>query len=223
MMDTAMSILLDPTTRPPRFRLTPEEFAAVIAASPGDSAEVFGDRLRLRIKDTTGHLPPADKGRVKQDLQLAEIQDHAPDYIRESPLPIAERYALWKAPWSPPMGGDAPAMDPEEAKRVLARQERIAQEKNESIDDAIRRHLNKFWREAALRARAASMTELELARAIVGRMPLYDATRDAEAVTTLAGKLATLTKTELLFLDNYTGYIQWQTGMAAMLRGLKTQ
>jgi len=221
LMESALNALIDPSTTPPAFRLTPDEFAHTVAQSETEreAAGDFQPRLRLQICEKTGQLPQ-DPESVKGRLLEQEIQDDAPSYIRDSGLESDEKYALWKAPetarWN-----EEPAISIADAKRALAKRGRIDRDKKESVRDAVQRHLDAYWREARLRHILESSTSAELARTIAERMPLYDTDRDADAIAALAEKLTTLTKEELVCLHQYSERLEHEKIMAAMLKSFR--
>jgi ParB/RepB/Spo0J family partition protein len=149
LMEPVLELLIDPNTRPPRFRLTAEEFDAAISESTSrraDTSEAFRERLRLQIQHKSGRLPD-DRGTVRWQLQCAEINEAAPVYVRESRLPVPHRYALWKATlehsWVNTLldheDEDTLRRRVEVAKQRLASLPQIPCGDRESIQDAIHR------------------------------------------------------------------------------------
>ena len=224
LMDEALDTLIDTATDSPSFRLTPEEFEAVITTAKHQtsdtSALMFFDRLRLAIHEKMGRLPD-DEGTVRWRLSEAELEADAPDYIRSSHLSIDEKYALWKAAgWNDLMQAEAPDITLEAAKQGLAASSHVARRHKESLDDAIRRHLHECWREQRLEQKLTSMTKGQLAQEIAGRMPIYRTEEDRAAQDTLAEKLTALTTEELVCLHHYSNRLEYEERTAAMLRAI---
>ena len=78
-MEDALDALSDPSTTPPTFLLTADEFAYAVTQSEttGEAADDFLPRLRLLIRVKTGQLPQ-DAESVQSRLLELEIQDGAP-------------------------------------------------------------------------------------------------------------------------------------------------
>jgi ParB/RepB/Spo0J family partition protein len=221
-MRRALSLLIDTSQRPPHFRLTPEGFGGVIqnAITDGVAGFTFPDYLRVAIAEKTGEVPKdkvdslEERGQklvsVRAKLIEIELNTEAPDYIQASSLPSAEKHALWKAQeWSPikEIGESLEAV-----KRVIAQRNSIPRgEKGTSVEHAVWECLRTTFGEMKARAKWESFSEAQIARALAERLPLYDKEKDAEAITTLSGKLAELTKAELLVLEEYTAaLIGWK-------------
>jgi len=105
-MEYALNILIEPGTEssPARFRLTPEEFDAVVKQMAQYSKEAgnvinvdtFREYFSLAIYEKTGKKVDT-KCDVRTQFMKAEIERGAPDYIRESALAfVADKYVLWK-------------------------------------------------------------------------------------------------------------------------------
>ena len=92
----------------------------------------------------------------------AEIAAQAPDYIRDSTLPLDAREALWHAE------GD------EEDKRELASKPRIRCEQKEGWHQAIKRHLGEAAERRRLQTAWEATTDIDLARMIAGTLPIYE-------------------------------------------------
>ena len=211
LMSSALSYLIDTSTRPPTFRLTPAEFEAVIKDQnvDGESAMAFGSRLELAVALKTGRRIKS-KGSVNEELLQIEIDSEAPDYIRQSKLYVGAKYALWKA--SNPFNN--PFASPEDRelfekwggaiKRGIAKLEQIKRRKDEKLDEAIARLIREAFDRWKTRAKLDRLTGADLARLIAERLPIYDKNKDAEALSILTNKLATLTKDELMSLEKYT-------------------
>ncbi|MDQ3256441.1 MAG: ParB N-terminal domain-containing protein [Acidobacteriota bacterium] len=221
-MRRALSLLLDTSQRPPQFRLTPEEFGGVIqtALSDGVGGFTFPDYLRVSIAEKTGKVPKDKLDSlmegaqklisVSEKLVEIELNTEAPDYIRVSNLPPAEKYALWKAQeWSSikEIGDHLEAV-----KLVVGRRNSIPRgDKGTSVERAVWECLRTTFDEMKARAKWESFSEAQIAQALAERLPLYDKEKDAEAISTLSGKLAELTKAELLVLEEYTAaLISWK-------------
>lgn len=221
-MRRALSLLIDTSQRPPHFRLTPEEFGGVIqnAITDGVGGFTFPDYLRVAIAEKTGEVPKdkvdslEERGQklvsVREKLIEIELNTEAPDYIQASSLPSAEKHALWKAQeWSPikEIGESLEAV-----KRAVAQRNSIPRgDKGTSVEHAVWECLRTTFGEMKARAKWESFSEAQIARALAERLPLYDKEKDAEAIATLSGKLAELTKAELLVLEEYTAaLIGWK-------------
>lgn len=218
MMDSALNLLIDATVRPAVFRLTPDEFAEVIAAFLKNGGEYFDfeKRLALAVRDKTGRLPDT-KASVKRQFLEAEVEEGTPDYIRQSALSTAEKYELWQAS-NPPdfVLEEIPGFDLDTVKRQVAAQGRIERKGDETTSD----YLVRLWREAKLREERASMPKEDLAWAVVERVPLYDKGRqpDAERRATLAATLTALTRDELLWFRECVERLAFDAKMAALFR-----
>lgn len=223
LMESALDELIDSSATPPTFRLTPDEFADAVAqsATAGEAAEDFRPRLRLLIREKTGHLPE-DTESVRSRLFELELQDQAaPTYIRESSLDPSEKYALWKAEgWASAATDDVLDVSLDEAKRALAQSEWIERNRGESLAEAVTRHLNTYRSEGRLRRQWATMTPGDLAQAIAEQMGLYDKEQEGEALAALAGKLAALTKQELLCVYNCTEHHAYARTLSARIKAL---
>ena len=224
LMDVVLGMLMDTSTTPPRFRLTSTELEEVIEADKtqpsGTSAEKFHERLRLAIHEKTGRFPD-DRGTVQHRLKAAEVEAGAPTYIRNSALSTYEKHALWKASgWNHIAARKDPGISLDAAKRHLAASGHIERRHQESLEDAIRRQLHNYFREARLTRRLETATKETMAREIAERMPLYSTEHDRPAIDTLAEKFMTLTKEELICLHYYSDGLEEQREIVAMLRGL---
>jgi hypothetical protein len=228
LMEPVLELLIEPTTRPPSFRLTVAEFCAAISESAKrrtDTAEAFRERLRLQIQGTHGRLPD-DRESVQWQLQRAEIREMAPAYICESRLPVRVRYALWKISlehsWVNKLldGEDEETLRQrvDVAKHRLAVLEQLPPREDESLDGGVRRLLAEQVQEQRLQEALENCTEGELARAVAERVPLYDGTHDRDAIERMIMVLAQLTKAELVFLDDCAKFGQWRASMVAMVR-----
>ena len=74
--------------------------------------------------------------------------------------------------------------------------------------------------EQAVRAAWEEKSEQELAQETARRFIIYDPEKDAGAIAALAGKLAVLTKQELVFLVQYAEYMELQQAIAGAIRAL---
>ena len=223
LMESALNVLIDTSTTPPTFALTPDEFAHAVAQSTttGEAALDFQPRLRLRIREKTGKLPQ-DTESVKSRLLESEIQDGAPAYIRESALDPAEKHALWQASgWSSATTDDISGPSLEDAKRALAQTSWIERNRGESLDKAVARHLNTYRREERLSRQWTLTTQADLAQDIAGQMGLYDKVQEADALAALTEKLAALAKPELLLLSNCMEHLAHVGMMSAMIKALQ--
>jgi len=211
LMSQALELLVDASTRPPTFRLTPGEFAEVVRDHnvDGESALAFLERLRLAVARKCGFVPKT-RGSVSEALLQIVIDSEAPDYIRESKLPVAVRHALWKArnpfenPFAPAEERELYAKWEEPIKRGIAKLDRIGRKEGEKVDETIDRLIRETFERWRARAKMDRMSETDLARLIAVRLPLYDKKKDAEALDELTAKLAALTKVELMVLEKYT-------------------
>jgi ParB-like chromosome segregation protein Spo0J len=218
MMDFALDANLDPSTTPPGFILSADEFAAVIQDAPirgDDTSELFDSRLRAAIQAKSGRAPT--RGRTQVLLQ--EIETLAPDYIKESRLPLHEQHAVWKT-------ADGPlttltAGEIEGVRRKLARLERLDRRPGEDLAGAVGRAFSLASREKEARAQYEASTEAELAVLVARAFPLYDADTDSEAIATLAATLGGLTKVELIVLAQVAEKWVWEGAMVVLLRTLR--
>jgi ParB/RepB/Spo0J family partition protein len=199
LMESALCVLIDATSRPPSFRLTPDEFASVINDVPadGDSVMTFLPRLRLAVAKKTGKMP-SDRATVSDELSRIELEAEAPDYIRESKLPLEEKYALWKA------NDEALASHIDNIKRGIARLDKLPRQRGEDLKHAARRLIRETFERWRMRSKMEHTSERDLAELIASRLPLYDKQKEVEAFNALVDKLATLTKPELVVIEKYT-------------------
>ena len=224
LMDGALRVLIDTGSSPPSFRLTPEDFAEIVAeaAATGAAALEFPDRLSAVVREKTGHLPE-DTVSARDSLLEAEIQDGAPDYIRRSPLDPIEKYALWKSTGSPYSdaddGDDGLEVSLDDAKRVLAQRTWIERNRRETLDEAVARHLNIHRREERLRR----MTHLDLARTTAQQLGLYDEEDEADALSALTEKLAVLTREELSSVFHCTEHLEAKRGLITVHKRLRSR
>ena len=225
MMDGALDTILDPSTTPPGFFLTPDEFTVAIQNGPvrgDDSADLFFERLRATVRAKTGQVPTRGRLNGRAQLVTLEIETSAPPYIQESPLPWHEKYAVWK---TEPTGGPLTAAltdeEIETVRRQLAREERLERrEKDAGPEDAVLRAFALESRKKDVRAQFATSTEAELAELVANTFPIYDAKTDGESIATLAATLRELTKGELMVLAQVAEWWQWEAGMVTVLRRL---
>jgi ParB/RepB/Spo0J family partition protein len=209
LMDAVLDILIDTNSEPPRFLLSPEEVDSSLQeckAAGKQSHQDFMNRLVLHIANKTGKMP--DRGcDVKEKLMLKEIELGAPDYIRESSLPVGTRYAIWREE------------GPEQIKRQLAASQSFRH--NGDVREAIKDRIRCEERQQEIRATYDAKTCEELAEELAGWFPIYDSEKDAEAIGVLAQKLAQLTKGELLFLREYCRHMLHMEALAASIRRLR--
>jgi hypothetical protein len=213
MMESAIAEILELTTEPPTFLLSPEEFTTIIenmSATEPESHEDFMRRLSLAVTAKTGR-PRETRGWVKRQLLEKELEA-APDYIRESPLSPESKYAVWDAD------------GPEEAKRVVAGLGRLPLAGKETVDECAQRMVRQVRSrqemEQEVRSKLEGKSEQELAQEMARRFVIYDPEKDAGAIAALAAKLAGLTKQELVFLVQYAEYMEYQRALAEALRAL---
>ena len=194
-MDAALDLLIDETTTPASFVLSPEEFEAALRETTGPQASRGDllDRLRLAVARKTGEMPET-RFFMRRELMEREIAGEAPDYIRESSLALPTRYALWKC-YVP--GYDEGALD--QAKRALARGEPMPVESGQTIEETIECRVRGKLEELELEAALKSASADELARGIAGHFYRDD----AEALPVMAGKLVALEKDELFALAQW--------------------
>lgn len=228
MMDGVLSLVLDPTTRPPTFHLTPEELAAALrppetteAQTVGDSADDGFARVQGAVLAKTGRLPQTRHG-IQRELLRAEIEANAPDYICLSGLPLSVKAALWRASgWHEIDQALDPTILLDAAKRELAQQPRLEVRKGEAPEAAVQRHLMAYWERERLQRQCDQLTESEMANTIARRLPLYDDERDREAIAVVASTLMRLTKRELLALYAYTERTESWRALQEILSGLR--
>jgi len=127
-MEKALGLIMNKDTRPVSFHLTPEEFKNAIDDTRKEyaSASDFQDRLIMLVTEKTGKRP-SSKYAVANELMQIEIDEGAPDYIRESKLKyVPSRYDLWKC--------DAP----EWWKKEMAQEDQLPMNFDGSVQKAIR-------------------------------------------------------------------------------------
>jgi ParB/RepB/Spo0J family partition protein len=207
LMDRALSLVLNPDTRPPSFRLTPTEFAATLQPPDsdveGDSGEKFYERLQLTVVTKTGYLPQTSFD-VQHKLLRAEVEATAPDYIRASGLRLEMKAALWNASLEWDDSGQAVTPeDLETAKRALASLSTLNRQHDESPDEAVKRHLHAHLRRTRLVEAHSLLTELEMANALARQLALYDEDKDRAAILRVVETLMRLTKGELFAFHTY--------------------
>jgi len=200
MIDSALACLIDAKVRPPVFLLTPEEFEDLIVSNERDSFSAFIDRLHVAVAKKTGKVPDTEWGR-KQQLREIELEQ-APDWIRQSKLPFAEKYALWKAKhWRRIVSEEQEdSAEVLAIKRALAARDRLERKDGESVERAVMRLIEEGIQGARVAVQYAAMTGNELARWIAEHFPLYDPRRERAEIDRLAANLDALTKPELLLL-----------------------
>ena len=95
MMNFCLELIIDPTPATPAFLFTPEQFAAMVKQQQRESSS-FADlekRLKLAVIEKNGKLPDSNSN-VRRALMERELNNGAPDFIKQSDLPLAERRAL---------------------------------------------------------------------------------------------------------------------------------
>jgi ParB/RepB/Spo0J family partition protein len=219
MMDAAVGTILNLDAKPPAFVLSAEEFAEVLKLSDmgRESHCDFIDRLGLAVAGKTGQPPKGNRYMLKRELLVKQLES-APEYIRESKLSPEAKDALWQIE------------APEEFKREVAARRHLPLEGGEKdgtvngLRDCIRRLAGDWKRrteqEQRVRALLAGYNELQIARGIAGWFAIYDKERDADAIEALAGKLAALTKAELVFLHQHAEGMEYMKGLAAAIRAM---
>jgi ParB/RepB/Spo0J family partition protein len=213
MMDSAIGEILDQSTKPPTFLLSAEEFTGILenmGATEPESHEDFMRRLSLAVTVKTGRRRETQSW-VKRQL-LEKALDAAPDYIRESQLNPDAKQALWDAD------------GPEEIKRAIARWERLPLKRGEVAYDCVPRVIRELqWRQETqqeVRDKWEGMSEQDLAQEMAHRFVIYDPEKDTDAIAALAGKLAVLTKQELVFLVQYAENLEYQQVLVEEIRAL---
>ncbi len=196
-MDSALDKIIDTSTRPLGFHLTPEEFDEIVtgAVEHGESSQDFRARLDLALLKRGIKKSQSTEG-VQEQLMEEQIAAEAPDYIQNSKLVSTHaKFVLWKA------------QGPDDAKRELAKMEYIRWGDDfKSLETAIQARMDAAAREAeeqklreehqSQKGKAGALT---LAREITQYMAdfspkeLPDAARQA-----LVSKLAAIPKPELL-------------------------
>jgi ParB/RepB/Spo0J family partition protein len=211
MMDAALDLILDPASTPPRFVLSPEAFAAVIAGDwhmRSDSAEQFKDRLCAAVRAANGGSLLNTTASVKRHLQEAELQAHAPDYIKASRLPLAHKLAVWKT--EPPAMLEIAPRVVEETRRQLARETRLSRKGEETSEQAIIRMMSTAHQRERVKTAYRERSVPELAARVARWMPIYDASTDTAAIATLTTTLSQLTKAELICFAQIAEQWKWQ-------------
>jgi hypothetical protein len=218
MMDRALGEVLDMGTHPPTFLLSAEEFASVLELSNQDSESHndFITRLSLAVSAKTGQVRQT-KSSIKRQLLEKQLEG-APHFIRESQLGAEAKYALWSVD------------GPEEIKREIAQWRRLPLEGSEAdgtengmrhcVERLIKGQAARQAQEQEVRAALEGKSEQELAQEMARRFILYDRKKDADAIASLAGKLATLTKRELVFLVKYAERLEYMEALAEVLRNV---
>jgi ParB/RepB/Spo0J family partition protein len=209
-MDQALDFLIDVGTdpndcsiHPISFNLTSEEFEKLFLEfeKTGGSAVTFSESVQLAIAKKTGKLI-TKPGKAREGLKGIEISQNAPDYIRESKLPIESKYNLWKTD------------GPESKKRELALGDRYISE------DRIKGELRLASKKNEYQEKLRTKSEMDLAKSIALRMPIYGKEKDSEAIDTMARRLVLLTKTELMILNEYTEGMEGWKSFAEAINGL---
>jgi ParB/RepB/Spo0J family partition protein len=218
MMDDVLAEILDIEAGPPAWLLTAEEFASVLSGTGKREEESHRDfmrRLSLAVSEKTGK-PPRETKRHVQDCLLERRLEGAPEYIRAAKLrhPWA-KLALWQA------------NGPEEAKREIATLTYLpCQEggkESGNTQDAFERCVAELIRKWAIRrdidAEWDARSQERLAATVAGTFGIYDPQRDAAAIVALAGKLATLTKDELVYLTDHIRRVEFFRAFRGESRG----
>jgi hypothetical protein len=156
-----------------------------------------------------------NKSCVKRQLLERQLEA-APEFIRNSSLSDEAKYALWGAE------GD------EEAKREIASWPQLPLERGEDdgTDRGMRTCVERLLKERGrrreleqqVRATLEGKSEQELAQEMARRFVIYDRKKDADAIAALAGKLAMLTKPELVFLVQYAEHLEYYEAVAKAIR-----
>jgi ParB/RepB/Spo0J family partition protein len=207
-MDSVLGILIDPDSVPGHFHLSPEEVDSWVedCNAAKVSAADFMQKLALHVANKTGKTPEKS-WEAKGKLMLKEMELGAPDYIRESSLPVEIRYAIWQEE------------GPEEIKKELAGLESFRH--NGDVREAIKDHIRREERKQEIRTTYEAKTCEELAQGMAEWFPLYDSEKDAEAIRVLAQRLGQLTKGELIVLIEHCRWTLEMGAIAAAINGLR--
>lgn len=118
-LDPILGFLFD--TKEKRFLITPEEFDEIIEGDEYKNTRHLSDLVRLAVYEKHGLYIEEDDSyydhqeTFQDKLKAVEIDELAPDYIKESPLATFLKYDLWKA------------KGPEWAKQELAKKSYISE------------------------------------------------------------------------------------------------
>ena len=198
MIERAMHIIVDPTTSPPGFHLTPDEFSARLHQNDDETDEGradFIENLALAVQKKSGTRPVTSG--TQKELTRRALEERAPAYIRESNLHDRLKYLLWEADGL------------EDAKRVVANLTYIPGIVGTDEDKIIVRGAvfvaeQNIEAEAEKRARAAryeTTPKAALATELAHRLFGEEYKNDRAAMNTVAAALTRLRKGEILFLD----------------------
>ena len=226
MMTSALNEIIDTSTAPPSFVLTPDEFSKVIEECElvgRQSHEDFMARLQLAVIAKRGEVLNREQG-ARAKMMLHAIEKEAPEYIRNSKLRIVEdKYLLWKTAGT---SGDEDVT--EAAKQHLARQDFIRGPGGKYIKDnkkcvaaaleAAEGALEKEKRAEALKQRYANADKQTLASDLAGRLFGNIYKDDESALAKAAARLQRLDRTELFILDEYTAGERWLRDTVAMFQ-----
>lgn len=200
------SYVIDTDSKPPRFRLDPEEFKELFweATKKCKTYDDFSQFLKASLAEKTGIII-RDSRDAKTRLQEIEIGQEAPDYIQESRLSVTSKYILWKTE------------GPEWKKREIAQMEGY---KGIIPDDKIKGLLFIATRRDELISKFGNKSDIEIAREIAMSFPIHRKEQDIEAIETLANRLVLLTKRELLTLYECINYMASLKGLADVLNSM---
>lgn len=218
-MEYALNMLIEPgdESSPTCFRLTPEEFDAVVEQvnqyakkqqSRTISFDTFQDYFRLVIYEKTGKKVDA-KCDVQEKLMQATIENEAPDYIRESKLCLfRDKKILWETVELLQQKHPEQKSTIEQIARPMAEQEFLPgpKEGEKSKEEAVRNFILRHLFAAEQESKRESASNIELAMEIADLCYARETQKDGHERMSL--KLAQLEKEELIRLHGGMLYCQ---------------
>lgn len=216
-IDSVLDAIIDPSTKPASFQLTPDEFKGVVDTArrlESINLHAFEDLFKAAIFDKTGELPRG-KGKARDILLRTELEAGAPDYIRASKLSLWDKHRLWKEK------GD------ESAKRALA-------QKGGRLPSDLQKEFRAVKVKGEVKQAWETMNERELAHTVAATFPIYDPAHDATQIEALEMRLCVLTRMELVSLFQLTDMYredqkawaeerkEWEATLAAIKAGRAT-
>lgn len=207
MMDDALGYVIDTTTTPASFRLSPAQFEALVKEAK--SHEEFLSLIKAAIINKGLSIPDKPWDARKQ-LQQAELDHFAPEYIKQSALDMRAKYALWKAEGR------------EDIKREIAvsgitQSVLVKYDNDERVEWCIGYEIKKRTEDAQLKEDWEKLTTAQLVAGIAGRWGLYDPLTQQEQIKRLGGILGQLARAELMWLYRYTLKMEaWGAGQVML-------
>jgi ParB/RepB/Spo0J family partition protein len=208
-LDPLLASIFD--TEEKRFLITPEEFEGIIRGDEYQNTKHLTDLVRLAVYEKHGRYIEGDhdyydhKETFEDKLKEVEINELAPDYIKESPLATFIKYDLWKA------------RGPEWAKQELAKKSYISTPQQE-VQELVKRVEDKE-RQDQVEKEYNESSNLDYAKKIAEIVRPDDETR----LNAMSETLVALEKEELFFLYQAVSKLKAATDKANTNSELKAE